>query len=155
RVDAIAKSLGLHVQHVPADDTLSCFLLRDRGKTIIGINSNQHPNRQNFTLAHELAHFLLHDTEQVHVDRQDQWLQVRLRDDASSQGTSPEEVEANTFAAELLMPAEFLKADVANCSTLDLLDEVVMDDVLKSLAKRYGVSTQALTYRLLNLNLIQ
>jgi Zn-dependent peptidase ImmA (M78 family) len=46
------------------------------------------------------------------------------------------------------MPREFLEADLAK---LDLLD----DDLLRALAKKYGVSTQALVDRLKDLGYIQ
>ena len=45
----------------------------------------------------------------------------------------------------------FLKEDLANLDTLDLFRQ----DVLKPLARKYGVSTEALTFRLANLNYIQ
>ena len=52
-------------------------------------------------------------------------------------------MEANRFAAELLMPIEFLQADLEK-SEFDLAD----DSELQTLAKRYGVSLQALAIRL-------
>ena len=76
---------------------------------------------------------------------------MRLRDDASSQRTNDAEREANLFAASLLMPREFLKADLASEEYVDLLD----DRFLHGLARKYGVSTQALVNRLKNLGYIQ
>jgi Zn-dependent peptidase ImmA (M78 family) len=74
-----------------------------------------------------------------------------LRDDVSSQGIDEAEREANFFAASLLMPKEFLEADLAAEDDVDLLD----DDFLRNLARKYGVSTQALVNRLKNLGYIQ
>lgn len=149
-VPEIAKALGVEVQEEPADDDLSGFLYRDRRRnlTIIGVNADQHPNRRNFTAAHELGHYLLHDFDDVHVDRD---FRVWLRSEASSQGTDIEEKEANLFAAELLMPAHFLAKDVEKIGTIDLLYE----DVLQELAAKYGVSTQAMTFRLAYLGYVQ
>lgn len=146
----IAKALGVEVQETPAEDDLSGFLYRDRKRNsaIIGVNADHHPNRRNFTAAHELGHYLLHDFDEVHVDRD---FKVWLRNDASSKGTEIEEKEANLFAAELLMPAHFLKQDVEEIGTIDLLDE----EVLQDLAAEYGVSTQAMTFRLAYLGYIQ
>jgi Zn-dependent peptidase ImmA (M78 family) len=76
---------------------------------------------------------------------------VRLRDDTSSQGIDEAEKEANLFAAELLMPEEFLKKDLAGRSTLDLYDE----DYIPQLAENYGVSVQALMFRLQYLGYIE
>jgi Zn-dependent peptidase ImmA (M78 family) len=49
------------------------------------------------------------------------------------------------------MPKEFLEADLAAEDDVDLLD----DDFLRNLARKYGVSTQALVNRLKNLGYIQ
>lgn len=146
----IAKALGVEVQETPAEDDLSGFLYRDRKRksVIIGVNADHSPNRRNFTAAHELGHYLLHDFDDVHVDRE---FKVWLRNDISSQGTDIEEKEANLFAAELLMPLHFLKHDVEEIGTIDLMNE----DVLQELARKYGVSTQAMTFRLAYLGYIQ
>ena len=140
-VAEIAKSLGAEVHYEPAEDDLSGFLYRDRKhkRSVIGVNAQHHPNRQNFTAAHELGHFLLHDFDDVHVDRQ---FKVWLRSAASSQGTDIEEKEANLFAAEFLMPARFLEKDVEEIGEFDLLDE----RVIQRLADEYGVSAQAMTF---------
>jgi Zn-dependent peptidase ImmA (M78 family) len=63
-----------------------------------------------------------------------------------------DEREANLFAAELLMPAKFLQKDLSG-QNLDLLeDEGVL---LHKLARKYKVSTQALSFRLANLGHIK
>jgi Zn-dependent peptidase ImmA (M78 family) len=149
-VTTIARGLGAEVQFVPADDTLSGFLYRERGanRTVIGVNANHHENRQNFTVGHELGHLVLHDMEDIHVDR---GFSVRLRNATSSEGTHVEEKEANLFAAEILMPAKFLKKDVQTIDAVDLDDETV----IAALATKYGVSTQAMTFRLGYLGYIQ
>lgn len=149
-VRKIVTTLGIRIQEEPAEDDLSGFLYRERKKgiAIIGLNFDHHPNRKNFTAAHELGHFMLHDFDEVHVDRR---FKVWLRNDASGEGTDVEEKEANLFAAELLMPARFLEKDMKRIGTVDLLEE----DVLKELAEKYGVSTQAMTFRLAYLDYVQ
>lgn len=143
-VERIAISLGVDVsREAAADDDLSGFMYRDRhaGTAVIGVNSDHSSNRQRFTIGHELAHFLLHDHDGVHVDRR---FQVKLRDKTSSEGTDVEEQEANLFAAEMLMPAAILEADLEKIDVVDLEDEVT----IAKLADRYKVSTQAMTFRL-------
>jgi Zn-dependent peptidase ImmA (M78 family) len=149
-VAEIAQSLGADVHFEPADDDLSGFLYRDRKRkrAVIGVNADHHPNRRNFTAAHELGHFLLHDFDDVHVDRQ---FKVWLRSEASSQGTDLEEKEANLFAAEFLMPATFLERDVQRIGAFDMLDE----EVIARLAEEYGVSAQAMTFRLTYLGYVE
>ncbi|MGH9720702.1 MAG: ImmA/IrrE family metallo-endopeptidase [Bryobacteraceae bacterium] len=58
---------------------------------------------------------------------------------------------ANWFAAELLMPARMLERDLRG-KNLDLLAD---DDFLETLAGKYKVSIQALTFRLANLGYIE
>jgi Zn-dependent peptidase ImmA (M78 family) len=148
-VSQIAKAKGARIFVDSLEGALSGFLYRDKGaQAVIGVNTHHHSNRQNFTIAHELGHWLLHEQEQLHVDRE---FRVRLRNDVSSQGTDEAEREANFFAAALLMPKAFLETDLANEDYFDLLD----DEFLRGLARKYGVSSQALVNRLKNLGYIQ
>jgi len=156
-IEDLARALGVSIRRTPAQESLSGFLLRDNGggRAIIGVNKLHHQNRQRFTIAHELGHLLLHTRQEVYVDgRAEAGLTVSRRDEESGAGTNVEEIEANVFAAELLMPAAFLHADFASYSTLDLLDEDTLGDVLGDLAQKYKVSRQALTYRLVNLGYV-
>ena len=146
-VERIAKAKGARVFHQSLEDDVSGFLYQDNEQTVIGVNTHHAPVRQNFTTAHELGHLLLHDQEQLHVDHD---FRVRLRDDMSSQGTDDYEREANFFAASLLMPRRFLEEDLEGVHYVNLLD----DDFLYDLARKYGVSVQALVNRLKNLSYI-
>jgi Zn-dependent peptidase ImmA (M78 family) len=58
-----------------------------------------------------------------------------------------QEREANLFAIALLMPARFIHQDMEGQSPLDLEN----DQRIKSMAKRYGVTEQMMTARLVNL----
>jgi Zn-dependent peptidase ImmA (M78 family) len=71
---------------------------------------------------------------------------VNLRSDLSSQGIDPEEIEANYFAACLLMPREFLEAD-PTAFFVDVEDATAV----ASLARSYGVSAHAMSLRLAGL----
>ena len=66
-------------------------------------------------------------------------------------GEDINEKEANYFAAELLMPAKFLRQELEG-KRLDLFDD---SGTLEKLAKKYKVSVQALTIRLTNLGYIK
>jgi Zn-dependent peptidase ImmA (M78 family) len=146
-VDRIAKAKGARIYYQSLENGVSGFIFRDKSQTVIGVNTHHASVRQNFTLAHELGHLLLHDQEQLHVDHE---FRVRLRDDVSSQGTDGEEREANQFAASLLMPRQFIARDLASQEFFDLFDEVPLRDM----ARKYGVSAQALVNRLKNLGYI-
>lgn len=137
-VEAIAQSLGAHVRYSPFEGELAGMLMRSEGNTVIGVNSVDPKNRQRFTIAHECGHLLLHKAE-FHVDRR---LHVNRRDEKSSMATDPDEIEANRFAAELLMPFELMKADLVG-RMIDVED----DNQIRELAEKYGVSAQAMTLR--------
>jgi Zn-dependent peptidase ImmA (M78 family) len=146
-IERIAKAQGARIFHQSLENDVSGFLYRDNVQSVIGVNTHHAPVRQNFTTAHELGHLMLHDQEQLHVDHA---FRVRLRDDVSSHGTDDAEREANLFAASLLMPRRFLEQDLKGEDYVNLLD----DDFLSDLARKYGVSTQALVNRLKNLGYI-
>jgi Zn-dependent peptidase ImmA (M78 family) len=99
--------------------------------------------------AEKVAASLLEQHQAIHPPIDVQEHLVHFRADASTKQTDPKEIEANFFAAALLLPKEILVADVRE-RQLDAMDEVA----LKMLAERYGVSQQALTLRLLNLGLL-
>ena len=151
-VDAIARALGIQINLDKVDDNLSGFLVRDRKNSgaVIGANKSHHPHRQRFTIAHELGHFLLHAGQDVHLDESSGAFRVNLRSSESASGEDNDEKEANLFAAELLMPAAFLKEDLRGVD-FDLLGD---SDFLEKLAKKYKVSIQALTFRLAYLGYI-
>jgi Zn-dependent peptidase ImmA (M78 family) len=150
-VEKIAKELGIQIKLDKVDDDLSGFIVRDTGKrALIGANKSHHPNRQRFTIAHELGHYLLHAGHTVHLDEGRVALTINLRNPESSKGEDNDEREANLFAAELLMPAKFLREDLEGLE-LDLLGN---NTFLADLAKKYSVSLQALTFRLTYLRYI-
>lgn len=140
---AIAKSYGIIVRFGPLPDDLSGFLVHEDDRTIIGVNSRQAKPRQTFTVAHELGHFVLHPSANF-VDRK----LMYFRDSRSAEAIDMREMQANEFAGNLLMPERFIYHYLKD-RTVDLED----DEFSVDLARRFGVSSQALTFRLLNLNL--
>lgn len=140
-LERITQSLGIAVHYLPLDDELSGMAFIKDSKRIIVLNAGHHPNRQRFTLAHELGHHLLHAdylAKGVHVDKV-----ILRRNVLSQQGADPKEIAANAFAAELLMPEEMVKSHMG--AGLDFND----DDVVDRIARKFKVSTAALNYRLL------
>jgi Zn-dependent peptidase ImmA (M78 family) len=151
-VEMVAHALGVEIKLDKVDSNLSGFIVRDKHnkKAVIGANKSHHPNRQRFTIAHELGHFLLHSGHLVHLDESPSAFRVNLRSSESAKGEDNDEREANLFAAELLMPAVFLEKDLEG-HDLELL---VDSEYLERLAKKYKVSLQALTFRLAYLGYI-
>jgi Zn-dependent peptidase ImmA (M78 family) len=138
-VEKIAEMLGLEVRYLPSPDEISGALIRKGKDLIIGVNSDQHPNRQRFTIAHEIAHFILHKGRSVHVDED-----FCINRDGSN---SLDEMQANGFAAELLMPEGLVEADISRFSVVD-------QRIVSILASKYKVSSQAMQIRLSNLGYI-
>ena len=142
-VEKIAKALGAQVRFAPFDDELSGMVHIKDGVPIIGINSLHHPNRQRFTIAHELGHLELHRqmiTSNVHVDKE---FPALMRDSSSATGKERIEIQANQFAAELLMPRVMLEQALAG-----IRSDIDDDGPIEELAKKFRVSKQALEYRI-------
>lgn len=130
-VHAIAEFFSIPV--LPYDrfpEDVSGMIVRIDGKAAIGINPAHARVRQRFTLAHELGHYL-----SGHDD-------LRIVDEAMDKDTLKEK-EANRFAAELLMPTDMLTADLKR-GGLDI----------PALARRYEVSEQAMSVRLIQSGLL-
>jgi len=150
-VEAIAKRIGIDVrkaEFTPADK-LSGILYRDSGRTVIGVNSAHPSARQRFTIAHEIGHSVLEHSDSLYVDRNIPRSLVMFRDSRSEEGIIDHEIEANAFAAELLMPSDFLARDISSMETADA------DKAISDLADRYRVSEQAMTIRLTNLGYLK
>lgn len=148
-VDEIAEHLGLQVVTHDLGANVSGVLYIDKGKGTIGYNKMESEVRRRFTVAHEIGHFVLHRLENnVFVDKKE--FKVLYRDDNSSTGEIKQEREANAFAAALLMPRERVIKEL-NKKNFDLGDE--KEDVIQELAKIFKVSTQAMMYRISNLQL--
>jgi Zn-dependent peptidase ImmA (M78 family) len=144
-VEQIAAELDVDVRLEPLDGGLSGMLYRaENGRVVLGVNSAHAPVRQRFTVAHELGHFLLH-RDTLHVDG------LVHRDEISSLAVDTKEIEANAFAAELLMPRSLVLEQV-----VELLPKSGVGDparLASHLARRFDVSEQAMEFRLANLGL--
>jgi len=138
-VDQIVHQQGITIRATSLGD-VSGLVVRKGKEIIIGVNKNHPLTRRRFTIAHELAHALLHHGEEVRYDRD---FRVNLRSEASGLGVDVEEIEANFFAARLLMPRRFLEAD-PEAALVDVEDA----QAVGKLAKRYGVSAHAMSIRL-------
>jgi Zn-dependent peptidase ImmA (M78 family) len=141
-VEKVAKHLKALVRYSSFDDEISGMVFVKEGVPVIGVNALHHPNRQRFTIAHEIGHLVLHRehvTSHVHVDKQ---YRVLMRNSRSSRGTDLIEIEANQFAAELLMPYGMLQDSLGDF--IDLDDE----ESIETLARKFKVSKQAMSHRL-------
>jgi Zn-dependent peptidase ImmA (M78 family)/DNA-binding XRE family transcriptional regulator len=138
-VVALAVRCGVLVLGRVFPDSLSGLVFAHGDGAAIGVNASHHPNRQRFSVAHELGHYLLghHQRssgfeEPFHID--------------TAEGAPPgfdcdSEQPANEFAADVLMPRRLISAAFEKTKNPS------------ALAQRFEVSELAMGYRLVNLGL--
>ncbi|MCE5322109.1 ImmA/IrrE family metallo-endopeptidase [bacterium] len=134
----ICKYLKINFRHKVMEDAVGGYLLRTPKRRYIVMNSNHELARQRFTIAHEIAEFLL--------DRRQEYSGRRYSIDGSQE---PRERFCNRFAANLLMPA------AAVLTQAQELHHSTRNNKTNVLASRFGVSEQAMRYRLNELALRQ
>ncbi len=142
-VEEIARRRGIAVRYLALEDELSGMIFNKDGATIIVINLRHPPNRQRFSLAHECGHYELHMAEigsEVHVDKK---FFALARDAKSSLGFDRKEIDANRFAAELLVPMEMLAKELKG-RVVDVEDV----ELVSELARIFGVSQQMMSIRI-------
>lgn len=132
----IATSLGIDVVELDLPEGVSGALIKELGKDpVIVLHSKDSRNRKRFSCAHELGHY---------IDRQDKnselYEYVDLRNADSALGTDREEIFANQFAANLLMPEEEVHRLVRGGAPRFIM------------ALRFGVSDDAIQFRLKSLD---
>ena len=106
--------------HLPSG--VYAMTYKEQGMTLIGYNENTSRTRQKFSVAHELGHLYmghLHGQSSIDLNSADN-----------------DEIEANQFAAHLIMPPAFIKASI----------KAGMKDV-EALAAHYEVSSEAMWWQ--------
>lgn len=136
RVGEIAKELGLTVILATLPTLVSGEIRPDpnkQGKFIIKINMHEPKVKQRFTVAHEIAHYLLHS--QLINDTIEESVLYR------SKLSNSIEAEANRLAADILMPPAKVN---------ELLDgiDIYNEIEIATVANRLKVSVDALKIRL-------
>lgn len=122
-VGAIAERLGVKLESVAKDLEWAGEVDSSQGQAVIRTNRNHSKVRTRFTVAHEIGHLLLHPPGK------------HFRDSTSSKGVNFAEIQANNFAADLLMPSWMIKAFAPG-------------QTVGALAKLFEVSPEAMQYRL-------
>jgi transcriptional regulator with XRE-family HTH domain len=137
-LEDVVRSLGVPLIEWPFLNALSALIVDvGEGDYVIGVNQGHHPNRKRFSVAHELGHAVLRHPAGYYLEFFD-----------AEVGEPPnfryaDEREANGFAAALLMDERWLREGWAAGNK----------DVGK-LARRYVVSEEAMSFRLMNVGLV-
>ncbi len=141
-VASLAADFGMEILYKDWSDNLSGAIGKDEKGFFIIVNKNHPAVRQRFTIAHEIAHFVLHH-DQIGSGIRDDW---RYR----SRISDADERAANKLAAEILMPANLLSqvaAEVVGVSGIHA-GAGVSPKYIDDIARKLDVSTTALAIRL-------
>lgn len=148
---AAKKHIPLEILSYPfSDDELWAFTLKKKGTIFVCINSELSVNKQVFAAAHELYHIYrysknMDDTESSMASL----LDSKTADECAE---NQEDIEANAFAAILLVPEHLLLEQIAffNISK----GNPSVDDIL-ALMDSFGIPFKALVLRLYECALIE
>jgi hypothetical protein len=109
-VDDMSAAPG--APQVGPGQSISGLLLASRGEIWVNAGeAREWPPRKRFTIAHELGHWILHRTGQQAL-----FCRHGSVEESDRPELPPAEVEANAFAAALLMPADLVRAHHRACS---------------------------------------
>jgi Zn-dependent peptidase ImmA (M78 family) len=136
-VESIAEDLlGLHVVESDELGVSGLLLPVEREIWVNAREAAESPGRRRFTIAHELGHWICQVLEGSTAP-----VFCRPSDLAATADRALER-EANVFAAELLMPEEAVR------------DAFTRDRSIDGLAAVFGVSQEAMHWRLYNFGLV-
>ncbi|SEQ61747.1 ImmA/IrrE family metallo-endopeptidase [Nitrosomonas ureae] len=156
-IDRVAQELGICVEFdisLQQKDIIGEIFFVDE-KPIVKINplQNSYSPRRRFTLAHEIGHYCLHsaDSKRGFVDSQKTMSRTESYWDSY-------ESEANSFAAQLLMPFTLLLEEgtqiIAEYLSRELKKTMPTGIFIEVMADKFGVSSKAMEYRLKNIGVI-
>ncbi len=140
----LANRLGIKVFNAKfSDDSLVGMIAKRDGDVTLLVNQSDPPLRKRFTIAHELGHHFLHLLEDGEfVDGE---ANLFRQDVPQEEGKlSPDrrrEIQANMFAAALLMPEEEVRQGWKRHQSIEVL------------ARKFNVSETAMYYRVNQLGL--
>lgn len=138
KISTLAQDLGLKILSSTLPAGIAGELRPSGSGFVVRVNRHDSKGRQRFTVAHEIAHFLLH---RDHIG-------VGITDDVlyRSSLSDAREAEANRLAAEILMPADSVrrKLESLKCAEARVVD----------LAESFQVSEAAMRIRLESLGLL-
>jgi len=132
----VASIESITLVRYPMSENFSGLCVKEKGVSLIAVNSKMTIGRQRFSLAHELFH-LYYDSSMTAI--------------CYAEIGSGSEIErsADIFASYFLIPPLSLKKDIAELESRRATGRINVDDVVY-LEQKYGVSRQAILVRLLD-----
>lgn len=136
----ILRRLNVLTMYRPLSENLWGLSLKtpDGKELFMLVNSNSTRGRQHFTIAHELFHLLYEEKPTPHFCN-------------GTDAKDPSEKNADMFASCLLMPRQGI---LKSLSEEEIVNKKPLMSSLLKIEQLYGVSHQALVYRMKRLRLI-
>jgi Zn-dependent peptidase ImmA (M78 family)/transcriptional regulator with XRE-family HTH domain len=139
-VGALEERFGVKIFFDDLGSGESAACVRGTEDAGILMNRNESPWRQRFSFAHELFHLVTWDSV----------MSVWPDGDKEPTWSNRLETLANVFAAALVLPGDIVRTEFRS----RFEEREPSDSELVDMARSYGVSTEALLWRLRNLDLI-
>lgn len=133
-VRGLVLALDLNFELKPLPEGVAGRLIKVKneiGKYLVQIAIDDHPRRQRFTIAHEIAHYILHRDLADKIE-DSKWYRSSLSDSYERQ--------ANLFAAEILMPQDEIEKRMDRFKTGEIS--------YKDMAREFFVSPAAMEIRI-------
>jgi len=136
-IEVIAGEVGIaEIQRVDATNFEGALICNpEKSHGIIAVRSDSIPQRQRFSIGHELAHFLI----PTHESSKQGFLCKEIAAYKNVNG-DPQEREADSFSADLLMPYHLIRPDIVSIGEPDL-------EKILSLSKKYEMSMESFLRR--------
>ena len=146
-IEAIAREYGVVVRAVVIPDDIAGILNREEGAgTSILVNECHSRERQRYTVAHQLGHYLCDPGVGIHIDTRTFW----------GRGSNESEMErrANEFARGVLIPEGDIQREwQERVGDGDIVDRE--GDIVGDMASHFGVSVSVIVIRVIELGLIK
>jgi Zn-dependent peptidase ImmA (M78 family) len=139
----LAHRLGIEVFNAKfSDENIVGMIARQGPKVTVLVNQSDPPYRKRFTIAHEIGHHFLHLTDDGElVDGEANMFRQPREDQKAITPEARREIQANMFAASLLMPEDAVR------------QEWVATKSIAEMARRFNVSESSMGFRVDSLGL--
>lgn len=133
KVGSVAKELGVTIKISTLPAGISGEIRELEGSIVIKVNRHDSKERQRFTIAHEISHFLLHKDK----------IGDGIIDDVLYRSCLSDELEAqaNRLAADIVMPWTLIKR------SLDRINADKLEQKIEIIANEAEVSVVAMKIR--------
>ncbi len=148
----IAESMGIDVDDYVTSETVEragSISMDSAGNVSIWINPFDATIRKRFTMAHELGHFINGDLKPNDTIDDDSNTLYRTDGD-----TNPQEIAANKFATDLLMPKKYIYAEGHKIIDASEGRTMLAETFISKMAELFDVSKLDMLFRLKEFGII-